>query len=60
LILGCGTTLAQLAKEKICFIACLIIFTVCGILVGLIRSLQRVGWFANASVWMNVICFIIM
>jgi hypothetical protein len=60
LILGCGTILAQLAQEKVCFIACLIIFTIAGIIVGSIRSLQRVGWFANASVWMNVICFIIM
>lgn len=60
LILGSGTTIAQLANEKICFIVCLLIFTIVGICVGSIRSLQRVGWFANASVWLNIICFIIM
>jgi amino acid permease len=60
LILGCGTILAQLSQNKVCFIACLIIFTMAGIIVGSIRSLQRVGWFANASVWMNIVSFIII
>jgi amino acid permease len=60
LILGSGTTIAQLASEKICFIVCLLIFTIIGMIFGSIRSLQRIGWLANLSVWLNVACFIMM
>jgi amino acid permease len=60
LILSCGTIISQLANESICFIACMIIFMVVGMCLGLIRSLQRLGWLANASVWLNVVCFLIM
>lgn len=60
LILGNGTIISQLASEKICFIVCMIIFMAVGILLGSIRSLQRLGWLANASVWFNIISFIIM
>lgn len=60
LILGSGTTIAQLASEKICFIACLVIFMVVGMVFGSIRSLQRIGWLANLSVWINIVSFIII
>jgi len=60
LILGNGSTLAEIASNKICFIACMIICMAIGMITGLIRGLQHVGWLANASVWMNVVNFIIM
>jgi hypothetical protein len=60
LILGSGTTIAQLSSEKICFVACLIIFMAVGMVFGSIRSLQRIGWLANMSVWINIISFIII
>jgi len=60
LILGSGTIIAQLSNEKICFIVCLLIFTIVGIMFGSIRSLQRIGWLANLLVWLNVACFIVM
>lgn len=60
LILGYGTTIAQLAHESICFIICLLIFTLCGMALGCIRSLQRLGWLANCSVWLNIVSFIII
>lgn len=60
LILGYGTTIAQLANENICFIICLLIFTICGMLLGSIRSLQRLGWLANGTVWLNIVSFIII
>ncbi|PTB38721.1 uncharacterized protein TrAFT101_006743 [Trichoderma asperellum] len=60
LILGSGTTIAQLSSGKICYIACLIIFMVVGMVFGSIRSLQRIGWLANLSVWINVVSFIII
>ena len=60
LILGSGTTIAQLAGESLCFIVALVIFTAVGIVFGSIRSLQRIGWLANLSVWLNVVSFIMM
>ncbi|KAL7936500.1 transmembrane amino acid transporter domain-containing protein [Trichoderma chlorosporum] len=60
LVLGSGTAIAQIANEKICYIVCLVIFMVVGMLFGSIRSLQRIGWLANMSVWMNIISFIII
>lgn len=60
LILGSGTIIAQLSSEKICFVACLIIFMVVGMVFGSIRSLQRIGWLANLSVWINIVSFIII
>ncbi|PNP59598.1 hypothetical protein THARTR1_00771 [Trichoderma harzianum] len=60
LILGSGTTIAQLSSEKICYVACLIIFMVVGMVFGSIRSLQRIGWLANLSVWINIVSFIII
>ncbi|KAM0450000.1 hypothetical protein ACHAO4_006879 [Trichoderma viride] len=60
LILGSGTIIAQLSSESICYIACLVIFTVVGMVFGSIRSLQRIGWLANMSVWINIVSFIII
>lgn len=60
LILSHGIIIAQLANNKICFIACMIIFMSAGMILGTIRSLQRVGWLANASVWLNIVTFLIM
>jgi amino acid permease len=60
LILSCGTTIAEVASEKLCFIVALLIFMIVGVVFGSIRSLQRIGWLANFSVWLNVVCFIMM
>lgn len=60
LTLGSGQVIAQLSSSKICYIVCILIFAIVGAIAGSIRSLQRLGWLANASVWMNVISFLIM
>lgn len=60
LIIGNGSTLAEIAESKICYIACFIICMVIGMMSGMFRGLQKIGWLCNASVWMNVINFIIM
>ena len=60
LILGNGSTLAEISSSKICYIACLVICMAIGMLTGLVRGLQHIGWVANLSVWMNVTNFIIM
>lgn len=58
LILSNGQAIAQISKGKICFVACLIIFMAAGFVVGQIRTLQRFGWLANMSVWINVLILI--
>lgn len=60
LILGSGTVVSQLAGPGLCFIVCMIIVMVVGIITGSVRSLQRLGWICNLSVWMNIVCFVIM
>lgn len=60
LILALGTTIGQVNGEHICFIACMIIVMVLGMVLGSIRSLQRLGWLCNLSVWLNIACFLMM
>ena len=60
LILGAGTIIAQLANENLCFIVCMLIIMIAGMIIGSVRSLQRLGWLCNACVWMNVVSFIII
>lgn len=60
-VLGQTGIVAQLAGSvDLCFIACGIIALVVCIASGYMRSLKHLGWFCNASVWINVISFIIM
>lgn len=59
LIVSNGQGIAQLSQPNtndtaLCFVACLIIFTVAGFLVGQIRTLQKFGYLANLAVWMNL------
>jgi hypothetical protein len=63
LILSNGGAISQVSIGKdgangngICFIVCFIIFTLLGMFLGQIRTLQRFGWLANLSVWTTVIC----
>ena len=60
LILGQGQIISQLAGPNFCFIACMIICMVVGMILGSVRTLQRLGWLCNFSVWMNIVSFIIM
>jgi hypothetical protein len=59
-IFGNAQIISQLAGPSFCFIACLVISVVIGVVLGGIRSLQRLGWICNFSVWMNIVCFVIM
>lgn len=64
LVLGQGTTLAQLAQGKdgtgkgLCFLVAMLIIMIIGMLAGFVRSLTHVGWLANSCVWMNIVSFI--
>lgn len=45
----------------LCFIVCVLVFALAGMVVGQIRTMQRFSWLANFSVWINLLSmFIIM
>jgi hypothetical protein len=59
--LGQTLILAQLAgSANLCLIVCGIISLVVGMASGYMRALKHLGWFCNASVWINIASFIIM
>ncbi|OAA78805.1 Transmembrane amino acid transporter family protein [Akanthomyces lecanii RCEF 1005] len=58
LIFSKGRIISLLAGPNLCFIVCMIIIMLIGIVGGSIRSLQRLGWICNLSVWFNMISFI--
>ena len=62
LILSNGQAISQVSIGKdgingngLCYIICLLIFAIIGVVLGQIRTLQRFGWLANLSVWTTVI-----
>lgn len=59
IVVGNAQIIAQL-NPKICYIVCMLITMLLGMALGSIRSLQRLGWLCNASVWMNIVSFIIV
>ncbi|KAI1073574.1 transmembrane amino acid transporter protein-domain-containing protein [Whalleya microplaca] len=60
LVLSNGQSISQISRGSVgdnmglCFVACMLIFMVAGLILGQIRTLQRLGWLANLSVWMTV------
>lgn len=62
LILSNGQAIAQVSSattsNPVCFVVCLVIFTVIGFVLGQIRTLQRFGWLANFAIWINVLIII--
>ncbi|KAF8120731.1 transmembrane amino acid transporter protein-domain-containing protein [Boletus edulis] len=58
IILGNGQGLSQVAKFKLCFSVCNIVWTLAGMIMGQIRTLQKFGWVANFAIWLNVIVIV--
>jgi hypothetical protein len=54
LILANGQGISQLSSGVICFAVCNLIFTVAGLVVGQIRTIQRFKWLAALSIWINI------
>lgn len=50
-----GQSLSQMSKFKLCFSICVLIWPLCGLIMGQIRTLQKFGWIANFAIWLNVI-----
>jgi hypothetical protein len=58
IILGNGQGLSQVAKNKVCFSALCIIWTIIGMSVGQIKTLRNYGWLANSAIWLNILTLI--
>lgn len=57
IIIANGQGLYQV-NSNICFIVCCVIWTVLGMVIGQIRTLQKFGWIANAAIWLNIVVMI--
>ncbi len=60
-----GQSLSQIAakgpdktENGACFIILCFVWAIAGAFLGQIRTLQRLGWIANAAIWMNVFVII--
>lgn len=53
-----GQSLAQVSKNGACFIILCFVWALAGMIMGQIRTLARLGWLANAAVWINVFVII--
>lgn len=58
IIISSGQSISQLSKGQFCFVGCLLVCTVAGLLVGQIRTLAKFGYIANLAVWMNIFVMI--
>ncbi|KAG2136558.1 transmembrane amino acid transporter protein-domain-containing protein [Suillus bovinus] len=58
IILQNGQGLSQMAKFKLCFSVCNVVWTLAGMFLGQIRTLQKFGSIANLAIWMNIIVLI--
>jgi hypothetical protein len=59
LIFSKALNIEQIAHSGVCFAAMMVVIMAVGMLGGLIRSLKKIGFIANAAVYMNIVNFII-
>ncbi len=66
LILQSGQGISQISQghdaihgDGLCFVACMLIYMVAGLLVSQVKTLQRVAWLANFAVWVNMTILLI-
>ena len=50
IIVANGQALSQVAKFKLCYAVCCLVFALAGFFIGQVRTLQKYGWLANAAV----------
>lgn len=65
LILLNGQAISQISQVNgtgpgLCFVVCVLVFALAGMVIGQIRTLQKFSWLANFSVWINLITMIIV
>ena len=64
LILGIGQSISQISQGPnsgagLCFIVCLLLFTLAGIILRQICTLQRLSWLTNFAIWINCLILFI-
>lgn len=59
-VLSCGQSIAQISKNSICYIVCIFIYTIAGMVVGQVRTLQKFRWLASLALWLNLIIMFIV
>ncbi|OAR00231.1 hypothetical protein LLEC1_03043 [Akanthomyces lecanii] len=66
LILQSGQGISQISQGRdaihgdgLCFVVCMLIYMVAGLLMSQVKTLQRVAWLANFAVWVNVTILLI-
>lgn len=58
IIIGNGQGLNQV-NSNICFIVCCLIWALIGLVLGQIRTLQRLGWLASLAIFLNLTVLIL-
>ncbi|KAK8009810.1 hypothetical protein PG990_008775 [Apiospora arundinis] len=58
-IIMSGESLSQASRFQVCFTVCCLICALVGMVAGQVRTLQKLGWLANAAVWINLLCIFI-
>ena len=55
IIITSGQSISQMSKGNLCFVVCVVVSAIAGLLIGQIRTLQRFGWLASLAVYMNLL-----
>ncbi|KAF2226910.1 transmembrane amino acid transporter protein-domain-containing protein [Elsinoe ampelina] len=50
-----GQSLSQVARFRLCYAICCLVFALAGFFLGQIRTLKRFGWLANFAIWLNLL-----
>ncbi|PNS18845.1 hypothetical protein CAC42_5384 [Sphaceloma murrayae] len=50
-----GQSLSQVAKFRLCYAICCLVFALAGFLLGQIRTLKKFGFIANFAIWINLL-----
>ena len=59
IIISSGQALSEIAKFKLCYAVCCLIWALCGFGIGQVRTLQKYGWLANAAIYLNLLVMFI-
>ena len=54
IVISNGQSLSEIANNDTCFIILCFVWAIAGMIFGQIRTLQNLGWLANAAIWMNL------
>ncbi|KAF2152568.1 hypothetical protein K461DRAFT_286439 [Myriangium duriaei CBS 260.36] len=55
LVIQNGQSLSQVAKFRLCYAVCCLVWALVGFAVGQVRTLKNYGWLANSAIWLNIL-----